>query len=287
MRLTCPNCDAKYEVPDEVIPVTGRDVQCSNCGQTWFQHHADYVPELDDEFDEDDVSLEDMGPEPDEEIAPPPPPPTPAPPPPPPPAPEPRRRELDPAVADILREEAEAEQAARRAQRPAEPLETQPDLGLEETDSEDEADRRSREARERMARMRGEEPPDMAEAAATAAAIGSRRDLLPDIEEINSTLRSSSDRAPGMSHDEATYEAPSYRREKRGFRRGFTIVMLLFLALIALYIFAPQLARAVPAMDPWLNSYVAKVDQWRMMLNEQLQGLLLWLDDAASRSQAG
>ncbi|MGJ5621471.1 zinc-ribbon domain-containing protein, partial [Sulfitobacter sp. MF3-043] len=37
MRLICPNCDAQYEV----MPTDGRDVQCSNCGQTWFQHHPD------------------------------------------------------------------------------------------------------------------------------------------------------------------------------------------------------------------------------------------------------
>ncbi|MEL7204552.1 MAG: zinc-ribbon domain-containing protein, partial [Pseudomonadota bacterium] len=36
MKLTCPNCAAQYEVPDEVIPETGRDVQCSACGDTWF-----------------------------------------------------------------------------------------------------------------------------------------------------------------------------------------------------------------------------------------------------------
>ncbi len=37
MRLTCPNCDAQYEVDPSLIPVSGRDVQCSNCGSTWFQ----------------------------------------------------------------------------------------------------------------------------------------------------------------------------------------------------------------------------------------------------------
>ena len=37
MRLTCPNCDAKYEVPEDAIPEGGRDVQCSNCGHGWFQ----------------------------------------------------------------------------------------------------------------------------------------------------------------------------------------------------------------------------------------------------------
>ncbi|MEP5090684.1 MAG: zinc-ribbon domain-containing protein, partial [Paracoccaceae bacterium] len=41
MRLICPNCDAQYEVPSEVIPEDGRDVQCSNCGDTWFQAHPD------------------------------------------------------------------------------------------------------------------------------------------------------------------------------------------------------------------------------------------------------
>jgi predicted Zn finger-like uncharacterized protein len=37
MRLICPNCGAQYEVSDDVIPVSGRDVQCSNCGHTWFE----------------------------------------------------------------------------------------------------------------------------------------------------------------------------------------------------------------------------------------------------------
>ena len=37
MRLICPNCDAQYEVDDDAIPDGGRDVQCSNCGHAWFQ----------------------------------------------------------------------------------------------------------------------------------------------------------------------------------------------------------------------------------------------------------
>ena len=45
MRLTCPNCGAQYEVPDDVIPDEGRDVQCSNCGDTWFQQAAGIAPD--------------------------------------------------------------------------------------------------------------------------------------------------------------------------------------------------------------------------------------------------
>ena len=40
MRLVCPNCEAKYEVPDDAIPDNGRDVQCANCGHAWFQMRA-------------------------------------------------------------------------------------------------------------------------------------------------------------------------------------------------------------------------------------------------------
>ena len=36
MRLLCPKCDAEYEIPDDVIPAEGRDVQCSGCQETWF-----------------------------------------------------------------------------------------------------------------------------------------------------------------------------------------------------------------------------------------------------------
>ncbi|MEO0358252.1 MAG: zinc-ribbon domain-containing protein, partial [Pseudomonadota bacterium] len=36
VRLTCPNCEAQYEVPDDAVPAAGREVQCSNCGHTWF-----------------------------------------------------------------------------------------------------------------------------------------------------------------------------------------------------------------------------------------------------------
>ena len=39
MRLICPNCAAQYEVAEDAIPESGRDVQCANCGDTWFQEH--------------------------------------------------------------------------------------------------------------------------------------------------------------------------------------------------------------------------------------------------------
>lgn len=57
MRLMCPNCEAQYEVSDSVIPLHGRDVQCSNCGQTWFQTHPQAEPEAALADDEDDAEF--------------------------------------------------------------------------------------------------------------------------------------------------------------------------------------------------------------------------------------
>lgn len=278
MRLICPNCDAQYEVPDEVLPTAGRDVQCSNCGQTWFQHHPDNTPD-------EDVDAQDL-PTADEEVAPPPPPP----PPPAPPAPE--RKQLDPAVADILRQEAEAEQAARFANRTAS-LESQPDLGmdLEDPKPQEASERRANEARDRMARLRGQEDFDDQAAevvpdAAAAAALGSRRDLLPDIEEINSTLRSSSARTGAGAADVGPdIEAPTYRRARRGFRVGFLTVLMIFIILGVLYVIAPRLAESVPALKGPLDSYTFTVDQLRVWLDNGLQSALKSLDSVAQDSE--
>ncbi|WP_236627478.1 MULTISPECIES: zinc-ribbon domain-containing protein [unclassified Sulfitobacter] len=353
MRLICPNCDAQYEVPDEVMPVAGRDVQCSNCGQTWFQHHPDNAPEEDDsEFDDpdfdDDVmhmkqrasddtgeeqsaanSLPDLQPfgdedyedegfeddgfeegtfgggnfendasendafendaiAPQEENA------RPA------PAAAPVRRSLDPAIAEILRQEAAAEQEARR-RRPSEPLESQPDLGLDDAPrpapkqapspdiaeddhvTEDEDARRAHEARLRMAKMRGEPVPERENDAYGSA---SRRDLLPDIEEINSTLRH--DRTQGQQAGPtptAALDRPERPRKSGGFMRGFTVMIALAAILAAVYVYAPQIAQSLPQADPYLSSYVAWMDDARIWLDGQLQDLLVWLDTVATQSQ--
>lgn len=44
MRLICPKCSAQYEVDDAAIPDSGREVQCSACGDIWFQPGAALAP---------------------------------------------------------------------------------------------------------------------------------------------------------------------------------------------------------------------------------------------------
>ena len=327
MRLICPNCGAQYEVPSEVIPETGRDVQCSNCGDTWFQHHPDHpAPEPESETesesapatqssqvswdspeerpaDPEDQAERDAEPAPE-------------------PAPEedpeqteakneddaedtsqdpeetddqdeppaPSRRQLDPAIADVLREEAEHEREAR-ATESAGSLESQPDLGLTQ-DHDDDDDRRSREARARMARLRGEEDnvgqaPDSTPEAQNIDP-SSRRDLLPDIDEINSSLDAG---APAPTQDTSDLDEMRHReytpRKSSGFKRGFSFAIVLAALLLALYIFAPRIAEMVPALAGPLEIYVEQVNALRAMVDNQFGWVREWLQDMSSPATPG
>lgn len=269
MRLTCPNCGAQYEVPDQVIPKEGRDVQCSNCGNTWFFAHPDYsdvtAEKQRSEADELRDAVRDLN-EPSEPVREPE---TQRAAPPPKPAPEtaaPSRRNLDPDVKDILREEARHEAELREAEARS-TLETQPDLGLDAVG--DDPERRARQARERMARMRGE--PVKVEPAPVPAPIdrdprpNSRKEMLPDIEEISSSLRQS-------EHSEGRVTLGGGRRGRRasGFKRGFAVSIILVVILSLIYSNAPLIAERLPEADPILSAFVAVVDQGRLWLHQTI-----------------
>ncbi|MEQ9260797.1 MAG: zinc-ribbon domain-containing protein [Roseovarius sp.] len=277
MRLICPNCGAQYEVPDEVIPESGRDVQCSNCGDTWFQPHpsqkqeagapaeftdeTEFEDEADWALEPDEDDEEDFAPgftPAEEEAA----------------AAEERRRALDPDVASLLREEAEREAEARAAEGRGAGLETQPDLGLSE--SEDEADKRSHQAKARMARLRGMATPTDAVEDDEDDDIdpGSRRDLLPDIEEINSSISTHpEDGQIDRSARDGTRVQTGAEAGAGGFRRGLRLAVVLAIILTALYMFAPQIAGVVPQAAGPLSSYVAAVDAGRVALEQSLGDL--------------
>jgi predicted Zn finger-like uncharacterized protein len=111
MRLTCPNCKAQYEVEETVIPAGGRDVQCSSCGNTWFQYPANVALQMREaELDDDDDEGGPGGEAPPAAAA------------------AGSAGRLDRTVLDVLRQEAEREISERRRARPG--METQADLGL-------------------------------------------------------------------------------------------------------------------------------------------------------------
>ena len=293
MRLICPNCSAQYEIDATLVPDEGRDVQCSNCGHTWFElppppaefaapeaEVEDEAPEVEDEppAEEPVDDTQDEGPshaalameaaaeddEDDDDFFDPP-----AAAAPPPPQ---QRRPADAAALDILKEEAERELSQRRAP-PSEPMETQTDMGLDEI-----RNRRtpSRALRARMAHLKETEPaetPDrprsdprhvasQAEVISQPDEQGPRRDLLPDIDEINSTLKST--RKRGQSNPEEA------AKQQKGFRRGFLTMTLLAILLIVVYAQAPAIARAIPGSDAALIPYVDGAN----VLRDWIDGLI-------------
>jgi predicted Zn finger-like uncharacterized protein len=274
MRLICPNCDAEYEVDGEAIPLGGRDVQCSNCGHAWFQLPPEVIAAR-----EDEAHLYDPGPgmatpealaspapasgDADEDEAPPALPEVPS-------AVLPEAaggmapssgRSLDENLMAVLREEAERETNARKAEAAA--LETQTEMPLTGAPGPATA------AARKISRLRGEPdpPPKPPEPARP------RRDLLPEIEEINSSLRAAGEKREvdqGAVAD--TMEVAEVQRGG-GFRRGFLTVMLLVILLAALYIAAPVIAARVPALAGPMAAYVAGVDATRIWLDGLAQSI--------------
>ena len=279
MRLTCRNCDAQYEVDDAAIPPKGRDVQCSGCGHAWFQMRVDAVPQLRPEVS---APVDPAGPDPaaamwsdpgvhtkddpartepltDEG--------------PPPVLPEAqedaalRRRGLDDTVLEVLREEAAREAAVRRAEAPP-PIEVQTDLGLAPPPPP--LPPSVLAARQSFADFLVS-PDELTLEEDTQARPASRRELFPDIEEINSTLRASSE--PRDDESEAGTET-YVGADRRGFRTGFLMIILIAVLLSLLYAMAPRIVAAVPASESAMQAYVEGVDLARLSVDAALQSAI-------------
>ena len=236
MRLTCPNCDAIYEVPAEAVPPEGRDVQCTNCGHSWFQEHPEGA--LPEEVE--------------------------------------RRPAVTPDARRVLEEEAAREMAARaeergRARKPRRAPVPVP------RDPEDDPEV------EPSAAFTGD-PHGFDEDEADAAPIPTPRrkdrrgrDLLPDIEAINGSLKHGDERRGGRKVSVEDGEAGGTDGSGRGFRLGLGLTVLIAAALVAIYVFAPEIAERVPALAPAMEGYAATIDGWRAALDEMARGAAEWL----------
>ncbi len=332
MRITCPNCNAHYEIGEELIRPEGRDVQCSNCGTTWFQEgrgpaatvapatvRARDRPAAEAARDEDGDS--------DGEVdggatA----------------TPRPARRpSADKAALDILREERAREDRLRAGMRgdPSEgEMPSRGAAGSPETDLLPATNPREAAAAERVrmgaaasrARARdgglpdprdagpppvgdpgaeagagpvtgaeAEAPDDVSDAvaatlrdaaAAPSPATGAsvvaapvrreritRRALLPDIEEINSSLRPDDGPGGADAKQGAKSSGADAPPSRSGFRSGFLAVCALTLVLVGCYAFADGIIRAVPALAEPVARYVAWVDARRMGLEDAVEAL--------------
>lgn len=248
MRLICPRCDAQYDIADDVIPEGGRDVQCSSCAHTWFQ------------MDKPKVAGRPL-------MQAPPARPTPAT-----TAPKsdngprhkpiegPERKPLDSSIADILREEAAREKQVRATEDAA--------PGPAENPNQT-AGERAAETRRRISQMTGQADttPASVAAAATGAVAGTNIHAMPSIDEINDTLRT---RALASDASGLTEEEQHEVKKRRGFRRGFFLVLFLMLVALLPYYFADEIIARLPQATDYVTTYVGYVDQLRLWLDDQI-----------------
>ncbi|MDA0923099.1 MAG: zinc-ribbon domain-containing protein [Proteobacteria bacterium] len=268
MRLTCPNCGARYEVADSMIPPEGRDVQCSNCTTTWFQlgRRSDAQPRDEDappapppspaQDVTDEPEVVELPDTPEVEN------PTAAPKPPDPQT-APTRQEIDPAIREILREEAAREARLRQAE--ADLVQSQSEMPLVPVD-----------AAQATSRMRPELDAAVDAFDARDPALGrgvAARDLFPDIEQINSTLRDSADRSAREVDASDIDTLDTIPRRRRGLRIGFFISVGAAVGAAMLYANADAMAVHMPALAEVIEGYVLTVNGVRFWLDDLVQSL--------------
>ncbi|MBP1806590.1 zinc-ribbon domain-containing protein [Rubellimicrobium aerolatum] len=297
MRLTCPSCGARYDVPAEAIPQAGRDVQCSACGRTWFQAAEppaeeaeaafgdwEAVPRVaDDDEEADDLLEAQAAPLPPMGMA---------------------RTTVTPEVAGILRAEAAREAEARASEagrtRP-EPGSRPPPLPEAELPPLERALRRRAAAgpagpaagpaagsgapAPTEALPPDPVPPDPIPPGAEALALPPEPKPEPaplaepspvrsvrqadggelDPDAIDSTLR-----PPGRTTADR-YPPVRRRRRRAGFGLGLGAGLLAVALLAALYAIAPRVTAAIPAVSGIVGPYAEAVDRARDWLDARLR----------------
>lgn len=272
MRLICPNCSAKYDVDGTVIPDTGREVKCSSCQHVWFQEPESdsYHRRTDNTLRSSDIPPTGVTPRPalSEDVA------------------NVLREEAE--FESRAREEESLAAAADEQSEDAAPELVETEL-VGEIDVEDhtvdptdesaaieEAPRNLSPSVQDWDELPAEAPaleegevadfdepepepePEIvgydADVSDETAEQDSQQELpselLPDIEQINSSLQSST----------------RSRRSGGGFRSGFMFSLLLIGGAVATYAYTPQIIEAWPDGEELLTSYVAQVDVWRYKL---------------------
>ncbi len=193
----------------------------------------------------------------------------------------PPRRDLDENLRAILQEEAARELAARASAREPQPDTAQP--GRDAVPAA--AAARNAFAEQPEDGFDDDTMPDIGPAPESERGAGGsgapawatadkapRRDLFPDIEEINSTLDSHG--------PEEEVEIDETAEGRGGFGRGFFAIIFIAALALAIYLVAPRLAETVPALEPALTAYVGAVNGAREWLDAMLQGVTSRIDSA-------
>ena len=318
MRLVCPNCGARYEVPKESIFATGRDVKCSACYETWFQTHPNAMDARGVSFEEghndrtqsseavlsefrakpiegkvgkpmskDEVALSEsvvQGSHTFKKLK-----------------DEAARRRLHPTVIEILREEARRESK----ERAAETLKAQTKFSLKESTQfgapkagvaergkvmnaalVDEMSQSETKASDEKLYERSDENKWVIKRNPTIEynqdAHPVKSEFLPNVDDINTAIASNSEVPVG----DAVEEAPLVDvAGKKAGQLGFFIGLLIILGLFAIYQYEDRITVAFSPLVPTMNEYVSFVDRMRAYSDQSLYYAITWLEFHMERAR--
>ena len=272
MRLICSKCAARYEVPEKNVPSSGREVQCSACGHTWFQTHPSLKklqepvkdPGQETETASEEIQtvleksdLEGSG-QPGETNGT-------------------SSSRLHPTVAEVLKEEARREVAVRAAEN----LETQPELGIDEAllqaaPSFDIAEPQSKAV---SSIPLDPDPKELKGLYPKTAQMetGSSGDRLPEQKEINYSLspdESKKRKIADKADKSGQAKRVDHQRMKRaGLLTGIMIVACFFL----IYQFSGDIVQKIPQSEQLLKVYVQLVDRLRIISDQWIGQAISWL----------
>ncbi|SNX68620.1 predicted Zn finger-like uncharacterized protein [Cereibacter ovatus] len=106
-----------------------------------------------------------------------------------------------------------------------------------------------------------------------------RRALLPDIEEINSTLRPADGHSPAAEMVAGHVPRPS----RAAYRAGFMLMIVIALGIATLYVMAPRLAQEMPGAEPALRAFMRMADEARLLLDRLLGAAVEVVRSASDR----
>ena len=280
MRLVCPNCEARYEVPEENIPFMGREVQCSACWRSWFQTHPHFEKEqvgVAQSFVKQqelvDKSLSGVSSESDESV--------------------PRanvskqrqqkeepikpKRRLHPTVTEVLREEARLEQIVRAQERRK--SQSDSDIDIRSTNPNENSKELGTTFRNQDSALFDHlNVTEIRKSGVIEKKEVTNAELVPDATTTKNVKFSSKAKGNIKPADEMLRIAFRRRKAKRlGFLTGFLIVGLSVLV----YHNALFITQLIEPLSPALSQYVSFIDRVRSISDQWIANLIYWLESQA------
>ena len=279
MRLVCPNCGARYEVPEQNIPASGRDVQCSACSMTWFQAPANFeksqagaaeegieknevarLPSnehlpISDETEGDAINVVKLPKDENGKLP---------------------KHRLHPTLADVLKEEARREAAVRAT----EALNTQFNPGTKETITPDEVmqvdleEGQAFRSKDRTLNAKTYEF-DVVDINIEEKTKEPGNEIVFENENFHPSIHFGEKAQFKKSIDEISLPIRQRSRAKRlGFLAGLSIVVIFFLV----YQQASIITKYLYVLDPFLERYVASVDRMRAISDQWFANGIYWIE---------